>query len=49
MGHAILGMSGIYVEKIELNRLRAVVDYVHDKLFGTSASSPDASIAKSAA
>ena len=34
MGHAIPGMSGIYVEKIELRRLRAVVDHVRGKLFG---------------
>ena len=47
MGHAIPGMSGIYVEKIELHRLRAVVDHVHGKLYGTPASpSPDSSIPK---
>ena len=34
MGHVIPGMSGIYVERIELNRLRAVVDHVRAKLFG---------------
>lgn len=39
MGHAIPGMSGIYVEEIELHRLRAVVDHVHRKLFGTGSSS----------
>ena len=33
MGHAIPGMSGIYVEKIELERLRAVVNHVRGKLF----------------
>jgi integrase len=33
MGHTIPGMAGIYVEKIDLNRLRAVVDHVRDKLF----------------
>ena len=33
MGHVIPGMSGVYVEKIELDRLRAVVDHVHSKLF----------------
>ena len=32
MGHAIPGMSGIYIEDIELDRLRAVVDHVHTKL-----------------
>ncbi len=32
MGHAIPGMSGIYVERIELDRLRAVVDHVRSKL-----------------
>ena len=36
MGHTIPGMSGIYVEKIELSRLRAVVDHVRSKLFGES-------------
>ncbi len=44
MGHTIPGMSGIYVERIELHRLRAVVDYVRDKLFGqptSSQQSPD--------
>jgi len=40
MGHAIPGMSGIYVERIELHRLRAVVDHVRNKLFGK----PDASV-----
>jgi integrase len=39
MGHAIPGMSGIYVEKIELHRLRAVVDHVRRKLFGEPAPS----------
>ncbi len=33
MGHAIPGMSGIYVQEIELDRLRAVVDHVRRKLF----------------
>ena len=33
MGHQIPGMSGIYVEAIELDRLRAVVNHVHRKLF----------------
>ena len=33
MGHAIPGMSGIYIGKIELERLRAVVDHVRGKLF----------------
>ena len=33
MGHAIPGMSGIYVEEIELDRLHAVVDHVRKKLF----------------
>ena len=32
MGHAIPGMSGIYVEKIELDRLWMVVNHVRDKL-----------------
>ena len=35
MGHAIPGMSGIYVQDIELARLRAVVDRVRTKLFST--------------
>jgi len=39
MGHAIPGMSGIYVERIELHRLRAVVDHVRRKLFGEPAPS----------
>ena len=39
MGHAIPGMSGIYVEEIELHRLRAVVDHVHRKLFDARSSS----------
>jgi integrase len=39
MGHAIPGMSGIYVEKIELHRLRAVVDHVRRKLLGEPAPS----------
>jgi len=33
MGHAIPGMSGIYVEEISLDRVRAVVDYVRRKLW----------------
>jgi integrase len=33
MGHTIPGMSGIYVEEISLERLRAVVDHVRRKLF----------------
>ncbi|MCH8851422.1 MAG: tyrosine-type recombinase/integrase [Planctomycetes bacterium] len=33
MGHAIPGMSGIYVEDISLQRLRQVVDHVHDVLW----------------
>ena len=37
MGHAIPGMSGIYVERIALNRLRAVVSHVRNKLFETKA------------
>ncbi len=39
MGHAIPGMSGIYVEEIELHRLRAVVDHVHRKLFDAGSNS----------
>jgi len=40
MGHAIPGMSGIYVEKIELQRLRAVVDHVRAKLFEKPGAAP---------
>ncbi|MCX5670383.1 MAG: tyrosine-type recombinase/integrase [Planctomycetota bacterium] len=36
MGHTIPGMSGIYVEEISLDRLRAVVNHVRSKLFGTA-------------
>jgi integrase len=49
MGHTIPGMSGIYVEEISLDRLRAVVNHVRTKLFGTAESSqPAASTAASA-
>lgn len=33
MGHAIPGMSGIYIEDISLDRLRAVVEHVRVKLW----------------
>lgn len=33
MGHAVPGMSGIYVQEIGLDRLRAVVAHVRQKLF----------------
>ncbi|NLX15225.1 MAG: phage integrase family protein [Phycisphaerales bacterium] len=33
MGHTIPGMSGIYVEEISLDRLRAVVNHVRSKLW----------------
>lgn len=33
MGHAIPGMSGVYVEKIDTRRLRAVVQHVRKRLF----------------
>lgn len=33
MGHAIPGMSGIYVEEISIDRLRAVADHVRSKLW----------------
>jgi len=33
MGHQIPGMSGIYVEDISLDRLRAVTDHVRKKIF----------------
>jgi len=49
MGHTIPGMSGIYVEEISLDRLRAVVNHVRSKLFGTAETSqPAASTAASA-
>ncbi len=35
MGHVIPGMSGVYVERISLERLRAVVDHVHATLFAS--------------
>lgn len=34
MGHVIPGMSGVYVEKIGLDRLQKVVNHVHINLFG---------------
>ena len=34
MGHVIPGMSGIYVEEISSDRLRAVTEHVRAKLFG---------------
>jgi len=33
MGHSIPGMSGIYVEEIDIKRLRRVVNHVHRKLW----------------
>lgn len=33
MGHVIPGMSGVYVEKIELKRLRLVTEHVRKKIF----------------
>jgi len=42
MGHTIPGMSGIYVEEISLDRLRAVVNHVRSKLFGTAETSQPA-------
>jgi integrase len=33
MGHAIPGMSGVYVEEISVRRLRAVVNHVRKKVF----------------
>ena len=41
MGHAIPGMSGIYVQRVGLERLRAVVDHVRAKLFGETALAVD--------
>jgi integrase len=37
MGHIIPGMSGVYVEEISLDRLRAVVNHVRAKLFPCAA------------
>jgi integrase len=34
MGHAIPGMSGVYVEEISFERLKAVTNHVRAKLFG---------------
>jgi integrase len=49
MGHTIPGMSGIYIEEISLDRLRAVVNHVRSKLFGTAETSqPTAPTAASA-
>jgi integrase len=42
MGHTIPGMSGIYVEEISLDRLRAVVNHVRSKLLGTAETSQPA-------
>jgi integrase len=39
MGHAIPGMSGVYVEEISLERLRAVTDHVRAKLFSDAPAS----------
>ena len=33
MGHSIPGMSGIYIEEISMDRLRAVTDHLRNKLF----------------
>jgi integrase len=38
MGHTFPGMSGVYVQEISLDRLRAVTDHVRAKLFGQVAS-----------
>jgi hypothetical protein len=42
MGHAIPGMSGIYVEEIGVERLRKVVNHVRSKLWpeGTGQQAP---------
>ena len=37
----IPGMSGVYVEKIQLDRLRSVVDHVREKLFGDNTNGTD--------
>ncbi len=33
MGHALPGMSGVYVEEISLDRLRVVTEHVREKMF----------------
>jgi len=43
MGHTIPGMSGIYVEEISLERLRAVVEHVRHKLFPLESPVPEQS------
>jgi len=48
MGHTIPGMSGIYVEEISLDRLRAVVNHVRSKLFGPAKTSHPAAPAPAA-
>ena len=48
MGHTIPGMSGIYVEEISLDRLRAVVNHVRSKLFGPAETSQPAAPAPAA-
>lgn len=35
MGHAIPGVSGLYVEEVSMERLKAVADHVRGKLFAT--------------
>lgn len=40
MGHVIPGMSGIYVEEISLDRLRAVTEHVRKKLFPPEQTAP---------
>jgi len=40
MGHVIPGMSGLYVEEISLDRLRAVAEHVRAKLYPGVAQSP---------
>ena len=42
MGHLIRGMSAHYIEEIELPRIRAVSDFVRNKLFAISDSNPGA-------
>ncbi len=37
MGHAIEGMAGHYIEEIGFDRLRAVVDHVHGRIFESGA------------
>lgn len=36
MGHALPGMSGVYVEQIRIERLRAAVDHIRSKVMASN-------------